>query len=61
MKRALSDQIGKYSKTVEVEAADGAVSLRGSVPDAARKKIAVDTATKVKGVKKVVDLITIGS
>ncbi|HET9766059.1 MAG TPA: BON domain-containing protein [Thermoanaerobaculia bacterium] len=60
VKRALENEIGKRARDVEVEAVDGVVSLRGKLPDAARKQIALDTAAKVKGVKKVVDLITVG-
>ena len=57
VKRHLYAEIGKRSKDLEVEAVDGVVSLRGTLPDAARKQIALDAATKTKGVKKVVDLI----
>ena len=60
VKRALEDEIGKRARDVEVEAVDGVVSLRGTLPDASRKQIALDTTAKVKGVEKVVDLITVG-
>ena len=59
MKRHLHSEIGKRSKDIEVEAVDGVVSLRGTLPDASRKQIALDAAAKTKGVKKVVDLIKI--
>ena len=42
-----------------LEATDGVVSLRGTVPDANRKKLALDTAGKTEGVKRVIDLIKI--
>ena len=60
VKRALEDEIGKRARDVEVEAVDGVVSLRGKLSDAARKQIALDAVGHVKGVKKVVDLITVG-
>jgi osmotically-inducible protein OsmY len=35
------------------------VSLRGKVPDEARKKIALETAREVADVEKVVDLLEV--
>src|SRR3954462_432244 len=61
VKKQLNGEIGKYSKQIEVEATDGVVSLRGTVPDANRKKLALDTAGKTEGVKRVIDLIKIKS
>jgi len=58
-KSALAKEIGEYAKDVEVEAADGAVSLRGTLPDHARHKLATDAMSRVKDVKKVVDLIRV--
>jgi hyperosmotically inducible protein len=57
--RKLNDEIGKWSREIGVEAVDGVVSLRGTLPDASRKQIALDTAGKTKGVKKVIDLIKV--
>lgn len=57
IKNALNAEIGKYSADIEIEVCDGVVSLRGKMPDAARQKLAVATATKVKGVTKVIDLL----
>ncbi|HEX6898584.1 MAG TPA: BON domain-containing protein [Thermoanaerobaculia bacterium] len=59
VKRHLYNEIGKRAKDLEVEAVDGVVSLRGTLPDASRKQIALDAATKTKGVKKVLDLIKV--
>jgi len=59
VKRNLFTEIGKRARKIEVEAVDGVVSLRGTVPDEARKKIALDTAAKTNGVKRVVDLIKV--
>lgn len=61
VKRHLYTEIGKRAKDLEVEAVDGVVSLRGTLPDASRKQIALDAATKTKGVKRVVDLIKVKS
>ena len=38
---------------------DGVVSLRGTVPDEARRKLALETAKKVDGVKELIDLIAV--
>jgi hyperosmotically inducible protein len=59
VKRNINDEIGKWSKEIGVEAVDGVVSLRGTLPDANRKQLALDTAGKTKGVRKVIDLIKI--
>jgi len=59
VKSALRAEIGDHSSAVEVEACDGMVSLRGTLPDAARRDIALATATKYKGVKKVIDLLRV--
>lgn len=59
VKRHLYNEIGKRARALEVEAVDGVVSLRGTLPDDSRKKIALDAATNTKGVKRVVDLIKV--
>jgi hyperosmotically inducible periplasmic protein len=59
VKRQIHGEIGKWSKQIGVEAVDGVVSLRGTLPDASRKQLALDTAGKTKGVRKVIDLIKI--
>jgi osmotically-inducible protein OsmY len=60
VKAELLRELGRYALDLEVEAADGAVSLRGWVPDPARERIALDTAGGVRGVGKVIDLIRVG-
>ena len=57
VKSALASEIGKHSKSIEVEVADGMVSIRGSVPDEARLKLAREAAAGVNGVKKLIDLL----
>ena len=59
VKHAVAGEIGKHAKKIEVEAADGVVSLRGRVPDRARYELALKAATTVTGVRKVVDLLTV--
>ena len=59
VKRLIHDEIGKWSKQIGVEAVEGVVSLRGTLPDAQRKQLALDTAGKTKGVRRVIDLIKI--
>ena len=59
VKKQLNGEIGKYAKQIEVEATDGVVSLRGTAPDANRKHLALDTAGKTEGVKRVIDLIKV--
>jgi osmotically-inducible protein OsmY len=59
VKGRLIDELGRRGFSLEVEAVDGVVSLRGTVPDEARRKIALDTTRKTGGVKQVIDLISI--
>lgn len=59
VKHAVSNEIGKYAKKVEVEVVDGVVSLRGPAPDQTRLDLALKAAAKVEGVRKVVDLLTV--
>ena len=59
VKRHLYNEIGKRARQIEVEAAEGVVSLRGEVPDESRKQLALATAGKVKGVKRVIDLLKV--
>jgi osmotically-inducible protein OsmY len=60
VKSKLLGELGRWALDVEVEAADGVVSLRGWVPDAARKRLALDAARDARGVERLVDLIRIG-
>ena len=57
VKMRLRAEIGGHAERVEVEAVDGWVSLRGVVPEKARRDIALETAAAVKGVTRVVDLL----
>jgi osmotically-inducible protein OsmY len=59
VQKALKSEIGKHTKTIEIEACDGWVSLRGTSPDTARHDISLATAAKVEGVKKVIDLLVV--
>jgi osmotically-inducible protein OsmY len=59
VKKGLEAEIGKHVKQIEVEAVDGVVSIRGTVPDQARLKLAREATSHVKGVKKVVDLLRV--
>lgn len=59
VKYQLKREIGKTAWKIEVEAVEGVVSLRGTVPDQARYDTALKTATAVKGVKQVIDLLRI--
>lgn len=53
-------EIGRYAFDLEVECSDGVVSLRGTVPDEERRRIALRAAESTSGVKKVVDLLRVG-
>ena len=61
VKLKLFAELGLRARRIEVEAAEGVVSLRGRLPDEARKKIALESAGKVENVEKVVDLLRVGS
>jgi osmotically-inducible protein OsmY len=60
VKSKLLGELGRWGLEIEVEAADGVVSLRGWVPDAARKRLALDAARDARGVERLIDLIRIG-
>jgi osmotically-inducible protein OsmY len=59
VKYQLQREIGKTTWKIEVEAVEGVVSLRGTVPDQARYDIALKTAKSVNGVKQVIDLLRV--
>jgi len=59
VKLKLFAEIGVHARKVEVEAVEGVVSLRGHLPDAERKRIALETVERLSRVKKVVDLIRV--
>jgi osmotically-inducible protein OsmY len=57
VKAKLRSELGSYAGQLEVEACNGVVSVRGSVPDKPRHDYAIAAAQKVKGVTQVIDLI----
>jgi hyperosmotically inducible protein len=59
VKTGLLEELGKVAFDIEVEATDGVVSLSGTVPDAARRDLAVKIARKTSGVKELHDLLNV--
>jgi len=59
VKTRLYESIGRRAFGIEVEVTGGTASLRGTVPSKGYKTIAVETATSVKGIWKVIDLIDV--
>jgi osmotically-inducible protein OsmY len=59
VKGNLLQQMGRVAFSIEVEANGGIVSLSGKVPDDLRHKLAVQTAERVSGVQKLVDLLEV--
>lgn len=57
VKKRLIEEIGRHALSIEVEAVDGKVTLRGRVPDRERERLALRTARKTRGVDKVIDLL----
>ncbi len=57
VKHELLTEIGKNALKIEVEASDGVVSLRGTVPSSEVEKLAVQKAEHAGGVKKVINLL----
>jgi osmotically-inducible protein OsmY len=55
----LLGEIGRYALDLEVEATEGVVSLRGTLPDPERKSLALKVARETTGVKQVVDLLKV--
>jgi osmotically-inducible protein OsmY len=58
-KSALAGEIGSHAKDIEVEAADGVIAIRGSVPDESRHKLALDSLKKNSKITKVIDLLRV--
>ncbi|MBI2215530.1 MAG: BON domain-containing protein, partial [Acidobacteria bacterium] len=58
-KVALAAEIGAHATAINVEACDGLVALRGTVPDASRHKFAVDGVARLSRVAKVIDLLRV--
>jgi osmotically-inducible protein OsmY len=60
VKMKLKEEVGrKHARELEIEAAGGFVSLRGTLPDQTRRELSLKAAGGVAGVKRVVDLITV--
>lgn len=57
VKGALLSEVGKNALKIEVEATNGVVSLRGTVPTSEISKASVAKAKSVEGVTKVVNLL----
>ena len=57
VKHQLLTEIGANALKIEVEASDGVVSLRGTVPNAEVEKLAVRKAEHAGGVKRVINLL----
>jgi osmotically-inducible protein OsmY len=57
VKGRLVSEIGSSARKIEVEVAEGVVSLRGTVPDEPRREVALKTAASVPGVERVIDLL----
>jgi osmotically-inducible protein OsmY len=55
----LLEEIGRYALDLEVEASDGVISLRGTLPDRERKSLALKAAEGTSGVRKVIDLLKV--
>ena len=55
----LLGEIGRYALDLEVEATDGVISLRGTLPDPERKSLALKAARGTAGVKQVIDLVQV--
>ena len=58
-KAALAGEIGSHAKEMNVEAADGVVAVRGTVPDEDRRKLALDALASVSRISKVIDLLRV--
>jgi osmotically-inducible protein OsmY len=56
---AVKKELGQHYKKLDIVAVAGTVTLRGPVPDEARKKFAITAAKGVPGVKRVIDLLEI--
>ncbi|MBZ5588448.1 MAG: BON domain-containing protein [Acidobacteriia bacterium] len=59
VKVRLLSELGKVAFEVEVDAARGVVTLKGTVPDADRRKLATGIVRSTSGVKEVRDQLTV--
>ena len=53
-------EVGTYYKEVRIECTGSSCSVRGTLPDQARKDLALKSAASVEGVKNVIDLLRVG-
>ena len=58
VKTRLIETMGRVAFAIEVEAEGGVVSLSGTVPDAIRRDLAVQTASRTEGALRVVDQLS---
>jgi osmotically-inducible protein OsmY len=56
----VADAGSNVADALEVETADGVVSLRGRVKESSARSRAVEAAGRVEGVRKVIDLVEVG-
>ncbi len=61
VKNILLTEVGKNALKIEVEATNGAISLRGTVPSSEIAKAAVAKTKSISGVKKVINLLKTAS
>ncbi|MEM9555848.1 MAG: BON domain-containing protein [Acidobacteriota bacterium] len=59
VKTKLIEEMGLTAFSIEVEATDGTVSLRGALKDRARVRLAKKVVRDVRGVDKVIDLLEV--
>ncbi len=52
-------EIGSHYKEITIECTGGVCAIRGTLPDQARKDLALKSASGVEGVTKVVDLLRV--
>jgi len=57
LKAKLLEEIGRHALDVEIDAANGVVTLRGRLGNDAQERIVLETVSKSPGVKRVVNLL----
>ncbi len=57
LKAHLLEEIGRHALDIEVEAADGVVTLRGELDNEAHEQLALEAASRTEGVKRVINLL----
>ncbi len=61
IKARLVEELGRVGFAIKVEAVDGTVSLRGTVPDRERRDLALRVIGRLEGVEEVHDLLLVAS